>query len=273
MTAVSSSLISRSALRGTGERVRGRSDESRPFGWECLEARDDAPDGRRISGRCCGLECLVVKVAHVLLLGGGSEDPFEHGGSLRCSDERARSCRPADRWGGGYAPRYRSMCVIEGAIDRRRRTPRSGTVGGRGRRRGRGAGRTLLPGLIDAHAHYTFDPTEGSLQVIAKRTDEVIIAAARGHAALALRAGDHDGSRRRVHPQPGVRAARRDRRRSQAPGPRLVAAGTAVGSVGRSRVGVRARGIGGGRDWRRRRDRSSRPGPTSSRWSRPRRRC
>ena len=26
-----------------------------------------------------------------------------------------------------------------------------------------GTGRTLLPGLIDAHAHYTFDPTEGLL--------------------------------------------------------------------------------------------------------------
>ena len=34
-----------------------------------------------------------------------------------------------------------------------------------------GAGRTLLPGLIDAHAHYTFDPTEGSLQTIARRSD------------------------------------------------------------------------------------------------------
>ena len=30
-----------------------------------------------------------------------------------------------------------------------------------------GRGRTLLPGLIDAHAHYTFDPTEGSIATIA----------------------------------------------------------------------------------------------------------
>jgi imidazolonepropionase-like amidohydrolase len=37
-----------------------------------------------------------------------------------------------------------------------------------------GSGRTLLPGLIDAHAHYTFDPTEGSLQAIARRADEEI---------------------------------------------------------------------------------------------------
>ena len=47
----------------------------------------------------------------------------------------------------------------------------------------------LLPGLIDAHAHYTFDPTDGSLQSIARRSDEDILATAREHAALALRAG------------------------------------------------------------------------------------
>lgn len=32
-----------------------------------------------------------------------------------------------------------------------------------------GAGATLLPGLIDAHAHYTFDLTEGSIATIARR--------------------------------------------------------------------------------------------------------
>ena len=52
-----------------------------------------------------------------------------------------------------------------------------------------GAGRTLLPGLIDAHAHYTFDPTEGSLQAIARRSDAEILETAAGHAASALRAG------------------------------------------------------------------------------------
>ena len=52
-----------------------------------------------------------------------------------------------------------------------------------------GSGRTLLPGLIDAHAHYTFDPSEGSLQTIARRSDGEILAAARRHAAVALRAG------------------------------------------------------------------------------------
>ena len=52
-----------------------------------------------------------------------------------------------------------------------------------------GKGRTLLPGLIDAHAHYTFDPTEGSLQVIARRSDARILEDAARHAAQALRAG------------------------------------------------------------------------------------
>jgi imidazolonepropionase-like amidohydrolase len=52
-----------------------------------------------------------------------------------------------------------------------------------------GHGRTLLPGLIDAHAHYTFDPTEGSIAAIARRSDAEIVLAAAGHAALALRAG------------------------------------------------------------------------------------
>ena len=52
-----------------------------------------------------------------------------------------------------------------------------------------GRGLTALPGLIDAHAHYTFDPTDGSLQAIARRSDATILASARQHAALALRAG------------------------------------------------------------------------------------
>ena len=94
-----------------------------------------------------------------------------------------------------------------------------------------GAGRTLLPGLIDAHAHYTFDPTEGSLQVIAKRTDELIIAAARGHAALALRAGITTA--RGAGSIRNLECVLRDEiAAGRTPGPRLVAAGTAVGSVG-----------------------------------------
>jgi imidazolonepropionase-like amidohydrolase len=93
-----------------------------------------------------------------------------------------------------------------------------------------GAGRTLLPGLFDAHAHYTFDPTEGSLQVIAKRTDEVIIAAARGHAALALRAGITTA--RGAGSIRNLECVLRDEiAAGRTRGPRIVAAGTAVGSV------------------------------------------
>lgn len=94
-----------------------------------------------------------------------------------------------------------------------------------------GSRRTLLPGLIDAHAHYTFDPTEGSLQAIALRDDDLIMAAARRHAAIALRAGVTSargaGSMRNL----GI-ALRDEIASGRTPGPRLVEAGTAVGSVG-----------------------------------------
>ncbi len=94
-----------------------------------------------------------------------------------------------------------------------------------------GAGRTLLPGLIDAHAHYTFDPTEGSLQAIARRTDAEILEAAARHAGLALRAGVTTargaGSIRNLECRLRDAIAAGD-----VAGPRIVAAGTAVGSVG-----------------------------------------
>ncbi len=94
-----------------------------------------------------------------------------------------------------------------------------------------GAGRTLLPGLIDAHAHYTFDPTEGSIATIARRSDAEIVLAAAGHAALALRAGVTTargaGSIRNLEVvlRDAIAAGR-------IPGPRLVVAGTAVGITG-----------------------------------------
>jgi imidazolonepropionase-like amidohydrolase len=94
-----------------------------------------------------------------------------------------------------------------------------------------GAGRTLLPGLIDAHAHYTFDPTEGSLQAIARRSDAEIIEAAVGHAGRALRAGVTTargaGSIRNLECRLRDRIAT-----GEVAGPRIVAAGTAVGAVG-----------------------------------------
>ena len=93
-----------------------------------------------------------------------------------------------------------------------------------------GRGRTALPGLIDAHAHYTFDPTEGSLQVIAGRSDADILAAARRHAGLALRAGVTTA--RGAGSIRNLECVLRDEiAAGSTPGPRLVAAGTAVGAI------------------------------------------
>jgi imidazolonepropionase-like amidohydrolase len=93
-----------------------------------------------------------------------------------------------------------------------------------------GTGRTLLPGLIDAHAHYTFDPTEGSLQVIGERTDDAILTAARSNAERALRAGITTA--RGAGSIRNLECVLRDEiAAGRTPGPRMVAAGTAVGSV------------------------------------------
>jgi len=92
-----------------------------------------------------------------------------------------------------------------------------------------GAGRTLLPGLIDAHAHYTFDPTEGSLQVIARRSDDEILVHARANAALALAAGVTTA--RGAGSIRNLECRLRDEISSgRTPGPRIMAAGTAVGA-------------------------------------------
>jgi imidazolonepropionase-like amidohydrolase len=93
-----------------------------------------------------------------------------------------------------------------------------------------GRGATLLPGLIDAHAHYTFDPTEGSLQVIARRSDDRILADAERHATRAVRAGITTA--RGAGSIRGLELTLRDRiAAGSASGPRIVAAGTAVGSA------------------------------------------
>lgn len=108
------------------------------------------------------------------------------------------------------------------------------------------SGRTLLPGLIDAHAHYTFDPTEGSLQAIARRDDETILAAGRRHAAIALRAGVT--SARGAGSMRNLGTVLRDEiAAGRTPGPRLVEAATAVGSVGGhgSAFGLEASGTDG----------------------------
>jgi imidazolonepropionase-like amidohydrolase len=94
-----------------------------------------------------------------------------------------------------------------------------------------GAGRTLLPGLIDAHAHYTFDPTEGSIRVIAQRSDAEIVLTAAGHAALALRAGIT--SARGAGSLRNLEVVLRDAiDAGHVPGPRILTAGTAVGITG-----------------------------------------
>lgn len=94
-----------------------------------------------------------------------------------------------------------------------------------------GAGRTVLPGLIDAHAHYTFDPTEGSLAAIARRSDAEIVLQAAGHAARALRAGITTA--RGAGSIRNLECALRDAIAAvHVPGPRLVAAGTAIGITG-----------------------------------------
>ncbi len=94
-----------------------------------------------------------------------------------------------------------------------------------------GASRTLLPGLIDAHAHYTFDPTEGSIGVIARRSDAQIVLAAAGHAARALRAGITTA--RGAGSIRNLECVLRDAiAAGHVAGPRIVAAGTAVGITG-----------------------------------------
>jgi imidazolonepropionase-like amidohydrolase len=94
-----------------------------------------------------------------------------------------------------------------------------------------GRGRTLLPGLIDAHTHYTFDPTEGSIATIARRSDPEIVLAAAGHAARALRAGVTTA--RGAGSIRNLEVVLRDAiAAGLVPGPRLVVAGTAVGITG-----------------------------------------
>jgi imidazolonepropionase-like amidohydrolase len=94
-----------------------------------------------------------------------------------------------------------------------------------------GAGRTVLPGLIDAHAHYTLDPTEGSITALARRSDTELILAAAGHAARALRSGVTTA--RGAGSIRNLEVVLRDAiAAGHIPGPRLVVAGTAVGITG-----------------------------------------
>jgi imidazolonepropionase-like amidohydrolase len=106
-----------------------------------------------------------------------------------------------------------------------------------------GHGRTLLPGLIDAHAHYTFDQTEGSLQIIAERRDAEILELAEDHAALALRAGITTA--RGAGSIRGLELVLRNRiAAGLTVGPKIVGSGTAIGAPDGHGIafGVGARG-------------------------------
>ena len=81
-----------------------------------------------------------------------------------------------------------------------------------------GTGRTLLPGLIDAHAHYTFDPTEGSIATIARRSDAEIVLAAAGHAGEGPASRRDHRARRRLDPQSRDRSCATRSRRAGARG-------------------------------------------------------
>jgi imidazolonepropionase-like amidohydrolase len=94
-----------------------------------------------------------------------------------------------------------------------------------------GTGTTVLPGLIDAHSHYTFDPREGSIPTIAARSDAAIVLAAAGHAARALRAGITTA--RGAGSIRNLEVALRDAiAAGHVPGPRMIVAGRAVGITG-----------------------------------------
>ena len=105
-----------------------------------------------------------------------------------------------------------------------------------------GAGRTVLPGLIDAHAHYTFDPTEGALEVLARRSDaEILCCAPRAMPRSPC------GRRSPRRAAPGsirnleMRAARRHRR-GRRPWPAPPRGRHGGRHHGRPRLSVRARG-------------------------------
>lgn len=95
-----------------------------------------------------------------------------------------------------------------------------------------GSGGTLLPGLIDCHAHYTIDPTadDGFLLYNAERVEQLILRAA-GMAGRALAAGvttaRSAGSPANLDVVLSAAIAA-----GQVPGPRLLAAGPALTITG-----------------------------------------
>ena len=179
-------------------------------GGSCAESSDPWPEGPRAGHRAGYPAPMAIQFTDVRLIDGIADGAREHV-DVVVAGERIASVEPHD----------------PSAVPGRN----GGTDGDAGTVHIDGAGRTLLPGLIDAHAHYTFDPTEGSLATIARRSDAEIVLAAAGHAARALRAGVTSargaGSIRNL--EVVLRDAIAD---GQVPGPRLVVAGTAIGITG-----------------------------------------
>ena len=94
-----------------------------------------------------------------------------------------------------------------------------------------GGGKTLLPGLIDCHVHYTFDPAVADFSANTARSDLDVAASATTQARRALGAGVT--SARSAGAQRNIDIWLRDAiNAGQIPGPRLQAAGLAVGITG-----------------------------------------
>lgn len=94
-----------------------------------------------------------------------------------------------------------------------------------------GRGKTLLPGLIDCHVHYTFDPAVADFSANIARSDLDVAASATKQARRALGAGVT--SARSAGAQRNIDIWLRDAiNAGQIPGPRLQAAGLAVGITG-----------------------------------------
>ena len=239
-------------VRGPGQRVGRGGDEAGTLGRHRLELGDDAPDGGGVAAgglgaRECGLgSCRLPRSCRGRRCGGTwvlSVVGLEH-----------RAARGGPRAGGRrhdtlfwMRTRFVDVRLIDGVADHVREHvdvevdgERIAAVVAHDSRRPEapdehvieGAGRTLLPGLIDAHAHYTFDPTRGldrHDRPTLGRRDRPRRGGTRGPRPAGRR---HHRPRRRVDPEPGGRVLRDAIAAGRIPGPRLVVAGTAVGITG-----------------------------------------
>lgn len=138
-----------------------------------------------------------------------------------------QNCRVID--GVGDVARERIDVVVDGrsivAVEETR--PRTG-----GATVIDGAGMTLLPGLIDCHAHYTLDPwSTDSLEKVWRESDAVAITYAARSARVALQAGITT-TRDAGAPRQLNFALRDAIARGLIPGPRILAPGCAITITG-----------------------------------------